>query len=106
MCISSAIAHTALIQIYLFPPRSGGGLLPELQPPVQVALRVPDGGQHAAPRAVTQLPAIQMQIRAANDPSVLTITEQAPTRAFSWLKAPIPYDLCVGVPISHLLTMG
>ena len=26
-------------------------------------------------------------IRAANDPSVFTITEKAPTRAFSWLKA-------------------
>ena len=26
--------------------------------------------------------------RAANDPSVLTITEKASTRAFSWLKAP------------------
>ena len=25
--------------------------------------------------------------RAANDPSVFTITEKAPTRAFSWLKA-------------------
>ena len=27
-------------------------------------------------------------IRAANDPSVLSITAKAPTRAFSWLKAP------------------
>ena len=27
-------------------------------------------------------------VRAANDPSVLTITEKAPTRAFSWLKVP------------------
>ena len=27
-------------------------------------------------------------IRAANDPSVFTITKKAPTRAFSWLKAP------------------
>ena len=26
---------------------------------------------------------------AANDPSVFTITEKAPTRAFSWLKATI-----------------
>ena len=26
--------------------------------------------------------------RPANDPSVFTITEKAPTRAFSWLKAP------------------
>ena len=26
--------------------------------------------------------------RAANDPSVLTITEKASTRAFYWLKAP------------------
>ena len=29
-----------------------------------------------------------MQVRAANDPSVVTITEKAPTRAFSWLDAP------------------
>ena len=29
-----------------------------------------------------------MQVRAANDPSVVTITEKAPTRAFSWLEAP------------------
>ena len=29
-----------------------------------------------------------MGTRAANDPSVFTITEKAPTRAFSWLKAP------------------
>ena len=27
-------------------------------------------------------------IGAANDPSVFTITEKAPTRAFSWLKVP------------------
>ena len=27
--------------------------------------------------------------RAANDPTVFTITEKAPTRAFSWLKVPI-----------------
>ena len=27
--------------------------------------------------------------RAANDPSLFTITEKAPTRAFSWMKAPI-----------------
>ena len=53
--------------------------------------------------------------------SVFTITEKAPTtRAFSWLTAltsaftfktlcynpPVPYDLCVGVLISHLLTVG
>ena len=28
-----------------------------------------------------------MMIRAVNDPSVFTITETVPTRAFSWLKA-------------------
>ena len=28
------------------------------------------------------------QTSAANDPSVFTITEKAPTRAFSWLKVP------------------
>ena len=28
------------------------------------------------------------EIRAANDPSVFTITEKAPIRAFSWLKVP------------------
>ena len=49
------------------------------------------------------------------------ITEKAPTMAFSWLKVPSrafilktldilklsggPYDLCVGVPISSLLTV-
>ena len=27
-----------------------------------------------------------IEIRAANDPSVFTITEKAPARAFSWLK--------------------
>ena len=67
---------------------------------------------------------------AADDPSVsqsvFTITEKAPTRAFSWLKAPtsaftfktllrhyanltnlpVPYDLCVSDPISRLLTVG
>ena len=100
MCISSAIAHTALIQIYLFPPRSGGGLLPELQPPVQVALRVPDGGQHAAPRAVTQLPAIQIQIRAANDPSVVTFTALSHLRHYA-KQAPKhgKYRLKIGTPI-------
>ena len=51
--------------------------------------------------------------RAANDPSVITITEKAPAKAFSWLKAPshlrqykdtmltnppIPYDFCVYLP--------
>ena len=35
-----------------------------------------------------------MQVRAANDPSVVTITEKAPTRAFSWLKAPISAFTC------------
>ena len=30
----------------------------------------------------------RVQSRAANDPSALTITGKAPTRAFSWLKAP------------------
>ena len=29
-----------------------------------------------------------VQVRAANDSSVFTITEKAPTWAFSWLKAP------------------
>ena len=29
-----------------------------------------------------------LDTRASNDPSVFTITEKAPTRAFSWLKAP------------------
>ena len=29
-----------------------------------------------------------ISVRAANDPSVLTITEKAPTKAFSWLKVP------------------
>ena len=29
-----------------------------------------------------------VEVRAANDPSVLNVTEKAPTRAFSWLKAP------------------
>ena len=43
--------------------------------------------------------------RASNNPSVFTITEKAPTRAFSWLKVenaytmlinpPFPYDFCV-----------
>ena len=34
--------------------------------------------------------------------------EEAPTRAFSWLKAPMPilYDFWVSVPISGLLTVG
>ena len=32
--------------------------------------------------------------RAANDPSVVTITEKAPTRAFSWLKASISAFTC------------
>ena len=48
--------------------------------------------------------------------SVFTIKEKAPTRAFSWLKAPtsaftfktltnppVLYDFCVGDPISRLL---
>ena len=30
----------------------------------------------------------RLQVRAANDPSVFTITEKVPTGAFSWLKAP------------------
>ena len=34
-------------------------------------------------------------IRAANDPSVFTITEKAPTRTFSWLKAPTSGNRCV-----------
>ena len=29
-----------------------------------------------------------VESRAAKDPSVFTMTEKAPTRAFSWLKAP------------------
>ena len=53
--------------------------------------------------------------RAANDPSVFTITEKAPTlimdgrvgkRKHRFLKLPVPYDICVSVPILHLLTMG
>ena len=78
------------------------------------------------------LSTILVQISAANDSSVFTITEQAPTKAFSWLKAPtctftlktlcnchkgrvatrhcanqpVPCDLCVCVPISHLFTVG
>ena len=35
-----------------------------------------------------QLLALSVTTTAANYPSVLTITEKAPTRAFSWLKAP------------------
>ena len=35
------------------------------------------------------LPEGNIVTRAANDPSVLTITEEAPTRTFSWLKVPI-----------------
>ena len=31
---------------------------------------------------------LTVENRAANDPSVFTIREKAPTRAFSWLKAP------------------
>jgi len=31
---------------------------------------------------------VSVYFRAANDPSVFTITEKAPTRAFSWLTAP------------------
>ena len=34
------------------------------------------------------LPEGNIVTRAANDPSVLTITEKAPTRTFSWLKVP------------------
>ena len=30
----------------------------------------------------------RVESRAANDPLVFTITENAPTRAFSWLKVP------------------
>ena len=44
-----------------------------------------------------------MQVRAANDPSVVTITEKAPTRAFSWLK--VPTSLLAYLPTS-LLTTG
>ena len=50
-----ALRHIALT--YLFIPWSSGGLLPELEPPVQIPLGVPYGGQHTPPRAVTQLPA-------------------------------------------------
>ena len=35
-----------------------------------------------------QTPDIMLNTRAVNDPSVFTITGKAPTRAFSWLKAP------------------
>ena len=41
-------------------------------------------------REITQIrndAAACVKYRAANDPSVFTITEKAPTRAFSWLKA-------------------
>ena len=38
-----------------------------------------------------QLLALSVTTTAANYPSVLTITEKAPTRAFSWLKAPTSY---------------
>ena len=31
----------------------------------------------------------RLQVRAANDPSVFTITEKALSRSFSWLKVPI-----------------
>ena len=36
---------------------------------------------------------------------VFAITEKAPTRAFSWLKAPVLYDFMT-FPISRLLTVG
>ena len=51
--------------------------------------------------------------RAANDPSVFTITEKAPMLIMDgrvgkhrFLKLPVPYNNCVSVPILHLLTMG
>ena len=64
-----------------------------------------------------------LSTRASNNTKVredfTTITENARTRAFSWLKAPIsafifktllrqavPYDLCVGVPMQCHVLVG
>ena len=55
-----------------------------------VQIRVGTSGEISGSRNL-QLGSTQhycMLGRAANDPSVSTITEKAPTRAFSWLKAP------------------
>ena len=54
-------------------------------------LELAGGGQSASSFSVDILAIMQQEpaivSRAANDPSVFTITEKAPTCAFSWLKA-------------------
>ena len=51
-------------------------------------LEVLVGGQVSSHSCQTLVPPPCVVSRAANDPSVFTITERAPFRAFSWLKAP------------------
>ena len=73
------------------------------------------GGCARSPRTSLNNNNNKVVFRAANDPSVFTITE----RAFAWFKAgrldsidyrflkpPVPYDNCVWIPISQLLTVG
>ena len=57
------------------------GLGPDQRPADHQAL-LADMGQ------VLRLDGRRLVTRAANHPSVFTITEKAPTRAFSWLEAP------------------
>ena len=57
------------------------GLRPDQRPADHQAL-LADLGQ------VLSLDGRRLVTRAANHPSVFTITEKAPTRAFSWLEAP------------------
>ena len=57
-----------------------GDKVPPHRYPWIVALRIRNDPKNKTGESI--------QIRAANDPSVFKITDRAPTRAFSWLKAP------------------
>ena len=69
-------SNYGLRDIHIFSPGAGGG-----------GLMPPNDSRHQPSLVTTHLTARQCRL-AANDLSVCTITETAPTRAFSWLKAP------------------
>ena len=90
---------TNLIYRYMLPPTPGTSCPPTTRtgtptPGRATACGARRGQTTAAFSAARWAAGAQLQqghcyamIRAANDPSVLTITEKAPTRASSWLKA-------------------
>ena len=85
-------ARTISLEFKMMPKPSGGLISPNLLPQLRSS---PSPRYKSKIKIIFKfLQSLSRQLRCKRkDPSVFTITEKAPTRAFSWLKAPTSFHI-------------